>query len=366
MTVAVGAVLTAPQQLELAEIPLPEVGPDDGILKVEACGLCGTDYEQWKGEFNLSSGFPIIPGHEAFGRIFRIGANARKRWGVDAGDRVAVESAIPCGSCEQCATGSYLRCRQPTYYGLTVKSTEAPRLWGGYATHMYLHPRSLIHPLPEHVPIGTMALYNPLTNAVRWACEVGGAGIGSSILICGPGQRGLLAVFAARVAGAKTIIVTGTSADRTRLSMARELGATATINVDTEDVVARVRELTAGKLVDVVLDVSSHAVAPIAQAIDAVKSGGKIVLAGLKGRHPLTEVYSDKIVMKEIQIVGVLSAGWSSAERAIALIDEHHAELGRLASHSYPLGDITKAVRVLGREIVDGPELLNVHVRGEA
>ena len=118
-------------------------------------------------------------------------------------------------------------------------------------------------------------------------------------------------------------------------------------------------------MVDIVVDVSSHAVSPITQAIDAVKSGGRIVLAGLKGKHPLSEVYSDKIVFKEIQLVGVMSAGWSSAERAIGLLSDHYAELARLVSHSYRLTDISKAIQVLGREIVDGPELLNVHVLGD-
>jgi threonine dehydrogenase-like Zn-dependent dehydrogenase len=362
---AVGAVLTAVEHLELSEIPIPEIGPDDALLKVEACGLCGSDYEQWKGELNMSGGYPIIPGHEPFGRIFRIGENARKRWGVDVGDRVAVEPAIPCHACAACLYGSYHRCRNGRTYGLGIRSTEPPYLWGGYATHMYVDPKALVHRLPEHVPVGVMALHNPLSNAVRWTCEVGGVGVGSSVLICGPGQRGLLAVFAARTAGAKTIIVTGTSADRTRLSVARELGATATIDVDTEDVVSRVVELTGGDLVDTVVDVSSHSVAPIAQGIDAVKAGGKIVIAGVKGKNPLTDIYSDKILMKEIQLLGVLSAGWASLERAIALLSEHHAELAHLASHSYPLQDITKALRVLGREIVDGPDLLNVHVRGD-
>jgi alcohol dehydrogenase len=363
--VAVGAVLTAVENLELSEFPIPDVGAEDAILAVEACGLCGSDYEQWKGELNLSGGYPIIPGHEPFGRIFRIGANARARWGVNEGDRVAVEPAIPCHSCVACLYGSYHRCHNTRTYGLSIKSTVRPSLWGGYATHMYVDPNALVHRLPEHIPVGAMALHNPLSSAVRWTCEVGGVGVGSSVMICGPGQRGLLAVFAARVAGAKTIIVTGTSADRTRLAVARDLGATATIDVDAEDVVSRVVELTGGRLVDTVVDVSSHAVAPIAQGIDCVKAGGKIIIAGMKGKRPLTDIYSDTILMKEIQLIGVLSAGWSSLERAINLLSEHHAELARLASHSYHLKDISKAIRVLGREIVDGRDLLNVHVRGE-
>jgi alcohol dehydrogenase len=362
---ATGAVLLGPKQLELTAIPLPEIGADDGLLEVEACGLCGTDYGQWTGEYNIAGGYPVIPGHEIFGRIARIGANARKRWGVDIGARVAVEGSIPCNACEWCIRGEQKHCIEKQYYGLTIKSDGGPRLWGGYATHVYLHPRTLLHKLPEHVPTGTMALYNPLTNAVHWTLVAGRVGAGDSVLICGPGQRGLLAVFAARVAGARRIIVSGTGADRTRLAKAKELGATTTVNVDEEDLIGRVREVTGGRGVDVVVDVSSHAVAPIAQGIEVLRIGGRLVVAGLKGNRPLVDVYSDTIAMKELEIVGVLSAGWPSLERAIALLGDRHEELASLVTHSYALNDVTTAVRVLGREIIDGPELFNVHVRGE-
>jgi alcohol dehydrogenase len=362
---AAAAVLTGPQQIEVTEFPLPQIGTDDAILAVEACGLCGSDWDQWTNEENYSDGFPIIPGHEPFGRIHAIGENARKRWGVDVGDRVIVESVLPCGICSWCRTGHYFRCTTLGSYGLYTKSTVEPYLWGGYATHMYVDPRSIVHKIPEHVPTGTMALWNPLSNAVRWVNEVGGAALGTTVLICGPGQRGLLGVFVARTAGASQIIVSGTKADKRRLQMARELGATTTINVDEEDVVARVKELTGGMGVDSVVDVSAHSVAPIAQGVEAVKRGGRIVIAGVKGDRPLEGVYSDRIFWKEIQIVGVLSSAWGSVEKSIALLSAHHQELSKLVTHSYKLSEAATALQVLGRKIIDGPELLNVHVRGE-
>lgn len=360
---AFAAVLTAPRTFEMREFPLPTIGADDGLLRIEACGLCGTDYDQWLGEFG--GGMPMIPGHEIIGHVVELGPNARARWGVDVGDRVAVEGGIPCGTCPSCLSGAYKRCSGPFGYGLKVKTTQAPGLWGGYATHAYLHPGALLHRLPQDVPTGVMALQNPLSNGVRWACEVGGATLGSRVVICGPGQRGLLAVFAAREAGAAQIIVTGTGKDRHRLDVARELGATTTIDVDRDDPVAVVKDVTGGRLADLVVDVSSHATAPVAQAVDMVRPGGRVVLAGLKNNAPVANFVSDKLVMKEIQMVGVFSAGWSAVETAIELIRKNAPELARLATHAFRISEAQKAMQVLGREIVDGPELLNVHLRAE-
>jgi len=111
-----------------------------------------------------------------------------------------------------------------------------------------------------------------------------------------------------------------------------------------------VRALTDGKLADIVLDVSAGSTAPVAQAIDMVKRGGRIVLAGLKGHNPLKDFPVDKVVFAEIELIGVLSAGWTACETAIDLVGRHGKELTPLCSHSFPLSQATAAVRTLGRE----------------
>ncbi|CUA90692.1 Threonine dehydrogenase or related Zn-dependent dehydrogenase [Chelatococcus sambhunathii] len=361
MPKALAAVLESPRNFQLREFAIPEIGEDDAVLRVEACGLCGTDYEQWLGHLkDWGGGMPIIPGHEVMGFIERIGPQAAKLWNVKEGDRVAIEPVIPCGHCEDCVQGAYTRCRSDKGYGLYQNIHVAPSLWGGYATHLYLHPRTMVHKLPSQVPTDVMTLFNPLSNAIRWVYEAGGVGLGSSVVIAGPGQRGLLAVAAAKRAGAATIIVTGTTRDGARLQLAERLGATATIDVQAEDPVERVMALTGGKLVDVVLDVSAGAVAPVVQAIDMVKRGGRIVLAGLKGQNKLNDFPVDKVVFREIELVGVLSAGWRPTELAIQMIGESGAELRALCSHSFPLEQATDAVRSLGRESSDGREAVHV------
>jgi threonine dehydrogenase-like Zn-dependent dehydrogenase len=358
--VALAAVLVAPRRLELQEFAVPDAADDDGILSVEACGLCGTDYEQWIGEFDFNNGKPLIPGHEIMGRVGAIGDAARSRWGIAEGDRIAVEGTIPCGTCKWCLTGVYKQCGKQAY-GLRVGVDVPPSLWGGYATHMYLHPRAVVHRLPSDIPTDVMSLFNPLSNAVRWTCEVGGVGLGSSVVICGPGQRGLLAVLAAADAGAQQIIVTGTKLDHARLAQAIALGATSVIDIDEQDPIAAVRQLTSGNLVDVVVDVTNGANSPIVQAVEMIRPGGKIVLAGLKGRHPIEGLLTDRIVVKEIQVLGVMSAGWTSVELAIRIIERRRDLLARLKPKAFALEDVTTAVRTLGREIVD-PDVLHLHL----
>ena len=356
------AVLTAPRSIDLREFDLPDVAPDEGVLRVEAAGLCGTDYEQYAGHlvgtpWDIT---PIIPGHEIIGWIDRLGADAAKRWGVKEGDRVVVEAIIPCGHCFQCAIGSSLLCETNQGYGLYTGTEVAPYLWGGYATHMYLHPKSLVHKVSDSIPRDVLSLFNPLSNGVRWAYEAPNTRIGETIVIEGPGQRGLLSVVAAKEAGAGTIIVTGTSQDAHRLALAREFGADAVINVDEENAVERVIEITGGKKADVVLEVSAGATQPIVDAVDMVRRGGRIVLAGLKSFKPVDNLVTDKIVINEIQLMGVLSAGWTSIERSLDLLERYGERLRPLCSHMFPLEDADKAVRALGREYDDGTEVVHI------
>src|SRR5437870_3863849 len=164
-----------------------------------------------------------------------------------------------------------------------VPLTHPPGLWGAYADYMYLDPFSLVHPMRKDVPVTLAVMFNPLGAGFRWAVEIPDTGPGDTVLVLGPGQRGLACVIAARAAGADTIIVTGIARDGKKLALARELGADHTIDVEAEDVRARVRELTGGRGADVVIEVSANAPEPVGEALHYVAAGGRVVLAGGKG-----------------------------------------------------------------------------------
>lgn len=364
MSEATGAVLIGPRTFDLRSFALPEVAADDGLLRVEANGLCGTDYEQYRGQLgNTPWGrTPIIPGHETIGWIERIGAEATKRWKVQEGDRVCVKAPLPCGRCRQCRMAAFHRCERKMGYGLFLTTNVAPGLWGGYATHMYLHADTVLKRIPDDIPTDVMTLFNPLSGVVRWIYDVPNLRMGEHVVILGPGQRGILAAMTAREAGAKTVTVTGLARDRHRLALARRLGADVVVDVSAEDLVARVRETTGGEMADLVLDMSAESTEPIVQAVDIARQGGRIVLAGLKNGHPVSGLVTDQIVIKELQLIGVLSSTSQSLEIAIEIIRRRHAELQALCTHVYPLVQADRAVRVLGREIEDGPEVVHVNL----
>jgi len=141
------AVLVKPKTIELREFPRPAIGSEDALLRIEACGICGSDYEQYEGaapQHEDYTQYPVIPGHEPLGLIEEIGALARARWGVTEGDRVAVRSGYGCGRCAACARFESRACRtRGGTYGYT-DVTKPPHLWGGYAEHMYLCPHSVV------------------------------------------------------------------------------------------------------------------------------------------------------------------------------------------------------------------------------
>ncbi len=344
-------VQTGPRQLELRELPVPEIDDDSALLRVEACGICGSDVEQYTGVLPVR--FPLIPGHEPLGIIERIGDRAAKRWGVNVGDRVAVETLIRCGFCRDCIAGRYSLCRgRGGMFGYAyVPLSRPPGLWGAYADYMYLDPLSIVHPMRKDIPASLAVMFNPLGAGFRWAVELPRTQPGDSVLILGPGQRGLTSVIAARAAGAGTIIVTGLTRDAPKLALAKEFGADYVIDVEQEDVGARVQEITGGRGADVVVEVTANAPEPVAEALRYVAPGGRIVLAGVKGFKAVPDFISDLVVLKEITIIGALGVTAHAYDAAIRLIESGRVPLERMHTHDFALPDTERAIQMLGGEI---------------
>ncbi len=334
----------------MRELPLPEIGAEDGLLRVEACGICGSDYEQYQGVLPVR--LPVIPGHEPVGRIVALGDEAARRWGVKVGDRVGVETLIPCGFCRACIAGEYRLCnghRRMNAYGY-LSVDLPPGLWGGYSEYLYLDPHALVHRIDDAIPPEIAVLFNPLGAGFRWAVEMPRLSVGETIVILGPGQRGLASVIAAREAGAGCIIVTGLAADEQKLALAREFGAHLTVNVDTEDAAAAVRDATNGRMADVVIDVTAYSVQAVNQAIDLARRGGRVVLAGTKGPKPVPDFVSDRIVYKELTVMGAFGVDYPNYEHAVRLIESRKYPLERLHTHTLPLAEAERALRILARE----------------
>jgi threonine dehydrogenase-like Zn-dependent dehydrogenase len=329
-----------------------EIGPREGLLKVEASGMCGSDWEQYQGELAETGlvEYPCIPGHEPIGRIEEIGEEASRHWGVSEGDRVAVEPFAPCGVCSYCTSGSYQYCENRFLYAFS-SAAEGSGLWGGYADYMHLRPNTIVHEIPDDLPRNEAVLFNPLGAGFEWAYRVAETDPGDSVLILGAGQRGLTSVIACNEAGADEIIVTGLEQDAHKLALAEEFGATNTINVETEETVARVMEITNGRGVDRAIDVTPIATDPIIDAINVIRPGGVIVLAGLKGMKEVDGFVSDDLVMNGIEVRGVLGVKSWAYKQAIRTIIDGEYPIEKMNSHTFTIDEVERAMQILGGEV---------------
>lgn len=319
--VARALVLDAPRSLVVREYPLPVIGADDALVRVEACGLCGTDHEQYTGE--ISGGFAFVPGHETVGTIAAIGPRAAQRWGVSAGDRVAVEVFQSCRQCANCVSGEYRRCVRhglADMYGF-IPVDRTPGLWGGYAEYQYLAPDSMVLPVAEGLLPEVATLFNPLGAGIRWGVTVPGTKSGDVVAILGPGIRGLCAAAAAKEAGAGFVLVTGSGPrDAARLALAAQFGADLAVDVAVDDPVSALARATGG-LADVVIDVTAKAPAAFAQAIALARPAGTIVVAGTRGLGSGAPGFSpDLVVVKELRVIGALGVDTPAYQAALNLL----------------------------------------------
>ncbi len=333
---ATALVLRSPRDLVVTEIERPVVAPDTGVLRVEACGLCGTDHEQFTGA--LHPGWPFVPGHEVVGVVEEIGPDAARRWEVAEGDRVAVEVFLACGVCGPCGAGEIRACRRhglSTMYGF-AGTDEGSGLCGGYATHLELRADSLLLRVPDGLDPVLATVFNPLGAGIRWGARLPGTGPGDVVAVLGPGIRGLCVAAAAKEAGAGYVMVTGWGErDRGRLAWAERFGADLTVDVSVEDPVAALRHATGGRRADVVVDVTAMAPTAFAQAVALAQTGGTIVVAGTRGiATEAPGFHPDEVVLRELRIVGAL--GVES--------EDHRAALDLLATGRYPFADVPREV----------------------
>jgi threonine dehydrogenase-like Zn-dependent dehydrogenase len=340
---------------EIQSFRIPEIGPDDGLLQVEASAVCGTDWEIY-GRKSRGGGLgPLILGHENVGRIVALGERAAERWGVQVGDRVAVEEFLPCGTCRLCRDGNYRICEATDSrsakpflrYGSTPISIE-PALFGGFSEYLYLHPRAILYPISQDLPAELATLFVPISNGIRWVVQEGGLQLGQTAVIMGPGQHGLGCVVAAREAGAGKIIVIGTAADRDRLDLAAALGADHIVIADEVNPVDVVRDLTEGRGGDVIVDLVPGVTSTVDDAVEMVAKRGHIVLAASKHGAAVSGFAHDTVVRKEARLMGVRGHDHRSVEPALAIIASGRYPLERMCTHSFALSDVDTALRMAG------------------
>lgn len=335
-------VLNKRGSLSITDFARPELGPDDGLLRVEVAGICKTDVDIVSGAFDTP--LPLIMGHEIMGVIDEIGERAAERWNVARGDRVVVEPMAGCGSCRYCTAGAVRFCSTVVGYGTTISSQRAPHLFGAYATSMYLSPGSIVHKVPGSMSSEVAMLCTvAISNGVRWTLGQGGVVQGDDVVVQGVGPIGLSCLAAARSAGARRVIAVGLARDELGFSLAPRFGADLVVAADRENVEEVVRHETRGQRADVVVDTTGSPQS-LATSLRLVRPMGTVVSGGVTGKDTVTSLHMDQVTLNEIRLQGVFTFDTNSVRRAIALAESDRFPFDELVTHRFKLRDVQKAI----------------------
>ncbi|MEO1616785.1 MAG: galactitol-1-phosphate 5-dehydrogenase [Planctomycetota bacterium] len=282
------------KNLEVTEFDEPSVGPNDVLVQVKACGICGSDIHGYDG----SSGRripPLVMGHEAAGVVIRVG-DAVTDFGE--GDHVTFDSTVSCGDCFYCRKGSTNLCDQRTVLGV---SCGEYRRHGAFAELISV-PQNICYALPPEMPFEHAAMIEAVSVAVH-AVNRTPIALGETAVVVGSGMIGLLTIQAAKLAGCSRVIAV--DLDQDRLDAALDLGADVALKADEVDVPAEIRRLTNGRGADVALEVVG-ASKTIETAIESVRKGGTVTLVG--NLAPVVEIPLQAVVTRELNLLGTCAS----------------------------------------------------------
>lgn len=313
-------------ELRYAEVPSPK--DNEVLIEIKAAGICGTDIHIRHDQFPYWP--PVIMGHEFSGRIVEVGFEVTN---FKIGDRVVGEPHTrACGKCEMCRSGNIQLC----------SSKRSPG-WGidGAFTRYLVMPENLLHHIPDSMTYEEAALVEPTANVVQDVLERAQVFANDTVVIFGPGPIGLVALMAARAAGAGKTIMVGTKHSKTiRLPIAEELGADEIILGDQQDPVEAILGMTGGRGADLVVETSGSPGA-IAASFGAVRRLGRITQVGLTGGADVSIPW-DQAAWKACNLYFNMSTGYSCWERAIGLIASKKLDVAKLISHKASLDEWEK------------------------
>jgi L-iditol 2-dehydrogenase len=310
--------------LQLTDLPAPTPAPDELLVEVAACGICGSDVHGYDGSTGRRIP-PIVMGHEAAGTVVSVGAEVT---GFKPGDRITFDSTVFCGTCDFCRKGDINLCNHRQVLG--VSCAEFRRA-GAFAEYLTVPARIAFH-LPANFTFPQAAMLEAVSVALH-GVAVSQMKKGETVLVIGAGMIGLLLLQAARAAGASRILIA--DIDDTRLTLAASLGADQTLNASGKALTDQILSLTNGQGVDHVLEAVGRD-ETIAAAIDSVRKGGTVTLVG--NISPNANLPLQKVVSRQIRLQGSCASAGEYPE-AIRLIASGQIDVNPLITAVAPLAD---------------------------
>ncbi|MCZ7568389.1 MAG: alcohol dehydrogenase catalytic domain-containing protein [Ardenticatenaceae bacterium] len=326
------AILRAPFDLRIEEVPVPTVGTHDVLIAPRSVGICGTDISVYKGEFSIAR--PLVLGHELAGVVTEVGSEVAR---LKVGDRVTVEPSWGCEQCLYCQKGWTLHCMKKSSMGRTVD---------GALAEFVRVPERVVYQIGDEVAFDEAQATSTIASALRAMSRLG-PWLGTSTAVLGSGHGGLILLQLCRLAGVRTVVVVGGSREH-RLRVAEQLGADLTVRAGSPRSVDTVLGATGGLGVDSAIEASGVPDSVIL-AMELVRRGGTVMLFGIyevpAETFPLADMYN-----KELTLIGS-KGGFENYPHAIALLNARKIQLAPLISHNLPLDEVGTGIRIVsGRD----------------
>ncbi len=341
-----------PEDYRLEQLPVPSPGPGEALVRVEAVGICASDLKCFHGaaKFWGDEHRPawaetgVVPGHEFVGQVVQLDDQARRRWGIDTGDRVVSEQIVPCWHCRYCRRGQYWMCAPHDIYGFKRRTP------GAMAEFMLYPADALVHPVSKSLPAAHAAFAEPLSCALH-AVERGGITFDDVVVVagCGPIGLGMVAGAAAK----NPVHVVALDVNDAKLELAKLCGADLAINIAQEDPLAIVQGLTEGYGADVYLEGSGHPSA-VLQGLTLLRKLGTYVEYGVFGSDVSVDwsIISDD---KELDVRGA-HLGPHCWPAAIRMLESGRLPLDRIITHQLPLEQFEQGLEL----VADGTRSIKV------
>ena len=332
----------------LEDVPVPEIGAGEVLVRVKATGVCASDAKAYFGAARIWGGdgmpayidTPVIAGHEFLGQVVALGEGAAERLGLSVGDLAVSEQIVPCWQCRFCRRGQYWMCQVHDIYGFRKVRAE-----GSWAEYMRFPANALVHKVPSDVLPEHGALIEPLSCAIH-AVERANIQLGDAVVIAGMGPIGLCMLQVARLKSPG--LLAAVDLQQSRLSLARSLGADVTLNPNEENIVERILGATDGYGCDVYIEASGSG-SGVTQGLKMIRKLGTFVEFSVLGK-PVSVDWSIIGDEKELNVLGAHLSPYCYPT-AIRFLCEKSVEVTRLVTHTFPLTDFKRGIDLVHDQV---------------